>query len=178
MALLFQSVIYAVTGTPGTGKSAACALLNNVEVVHLNELIKEHTDLFKVDESDACIEVDIGELQELVGKPKGTVVLEGHLSHLLENGLTIVLRCSPKVIAQRLSSRGWSAEKLRENQEAEAVDVILVEAVERGGEVLEIDTTEMTPGEVAAAIESIITGERAKYRPGDIDWSQEVLDWY
>lgn len=178
MALLFQFVIFAVTGTPGTGKSAACALLKNAEVVHLNDLIKEHSELFKFDESDACIEVDAQKLQELVGRPEGTVVIEGHLSHLLENDLTIVLRCSPTVLAQRLSPRGWSAEKLRENQEAEAVDVILVEAVERGGEVLEIDTTEMTPEVVAAAIESIIAGERTKYRSGNIDWSQEVLDWY
>jgi len=178
MALLFQSVIFAVTGTPGTGKSAACALLKNAEAMHLNDLIQENAEIFKADETDGCIAGDTDRLQELVGKPKGTVVIEGHLSHLLENDLTIVLRCSPTVLAERLSPRGWPLEKLRENQEAEAVDVILIEAVERGGEVLEIDTTEMTPEAVAAAIESIIAGERAKYRPGAVDWSQEVLDWY
>mgnify|MGYP000393471230 CR=1 FL=1 len=178
MALLFHSVIFAVTGTPGTGKSTACALLKNVEVVHLNDLIRDNMEIFEVDEADGCVQVDTDKLQELVGKPEGTVVIEGHLSHLLENDLTIVLRCSPTVMADRLFSRDWPPDKLRENQEAEAVDVILVEAVERGGEVLEIDTTDMTPEEVAAAIESIIAGERAKYRPGDVDWSQEVLGWY
>jgi adenylate kinase len=67
---------------------------------------------------------------------------------------------------------------VRENRDAEALDVILVEAVETGTETVEIDATKMTVEQVAAALEEVLAGERAKYAIGNVDWSQEVLDWY
>jgi len=74
--------------------------------------------------------------------------------------------------------RGWADAKVRENMEAEALDVILVEAVESERETVEIDTTEMSKDQVADAVEDVLAGEREKYAVGNIDWSQEVLGWY
>jgi adenylate kinase len=110
--------------------------------------------------------------------PLGEVILVGHLSHLLPVDLVIVLRCRPSVLEARLRGRDWPEAKVRENLEAEALDVILVEAVESDAETVEIDTTEMTAAQVADAVENILTGEREKYAVGNIDWSQEVLGWY
>jgi len=61
---------------------------------------------------------------------------------------------------------------VKENLEAEALDVCLVEAVERYDEVYELDTTGRSPEETAAAVEEIIKGKGGKYRPGKIDWAE------
>lgn len=106
------------------------------------------------------------------------VVLEGHLSHLVSPDLAIVLRCNPRLLASRLRGRGWSEQKVRENVEAEAVDVILIEALEEGVPVFEIDTTDRGIEQVGAAILEILAGKSEKYQPGHVDWSEEVLHWY
>lgn len=170
--------VVAVTGTPGTGKTTACSLLNDVMLIDLRKVAEEHSDLFAIDEERGTLEIDPLDLRGLLPAFKGVVVLEGHLAHLMDPDIAIVLRCSPKVLRKRLKERGWPEKKVQENVEAEAVDVILLEALGSCKNVFEIDTTEMKPEEVAEAVTSIIAGEKAKYRPGDIDWSGEVLDWY
>jgi adenylate kinase len=77
----------------------------------------------------------------------------------------------------RLKSRGYSEEKVRENIEAEALDVILVEAFEWCKKVFEIDTTgkgiEETGQDIEKIIDHILSGseeELSEYKPGSIDW--------
>ena len=72
----------------------------------------------------------------------------------------------------------WTERKIRENVEAEAVDVVLIEAVQSVPQVFEIDTTHRRPKQVGLAIEEIISGEKQKYRVGNVDWSREVLGWF
>ncbi len=171
-------MIVAVTGTPGPGKTTACSLLSGVKVIDLRILAEENAQLFSFDSVRGCMEVDPAVLQTLLPEVYNTVILDGHLSHLLENDVVVVLRCSPKVLAERLSRRGWPSEKIRENQEAEAIDLILIEALDDNKEVLEIDTTLLSPREVADAVMLIMGGEKRKYEPGNIDWSEEVMNWY
>ena len=168
----------AVTGTPGVGKTSASELVRTLRVVHVNDLAESCGAVVGFDEGRRTKEVDVRRLAKAVSKLEGDVLLEGHLSHLLDVDVAVVLRCSPKVLGERLARKGWSAAKVRENVEAEAVDVILVEAVESVPEVCEIDTTGMTSAEVAAAIEAIAAGEIEKYPVGNVDWSREVLDWF
>jgi len=172
-------MIVAVTGTPGTGKSKACSFIKDMPVIDLNQLIKDNAVFFGYDEERNSIDVSPARLKKLLPEISKTTVIEGHLSHHLSPDLTIVLRCSPNILGKRLKARGWNEDKIRENQEAEAVDVVLIEALKRKkSSVYEIDTTDMKPQEVAKAIREIIKGRRAKYRPGKIDWSEEVLSWY
>ncbi|MEM3037855.1 MAG: adenylate kinase family protein [Thermoplasmata archaeon] len=172
--------LIAVSGTPGTGKSLACSYIRNPPVIDLNRLIKKNAKKFALDSDRESIEVSPAELKRLVPDFKGKIIVEGHLSHLLNPEKTIVLRCSPRELGKRLRRRGWSESKIRENQEAEAVDVILIEALAGGKSgVFEIDTTNMKPKEVAEAIREIIEGkDTRRFRPGKIDWSEEVLGWY
>ena len=74
----------------------------------------------------------------------------------------VVLRCHPERLAERLRERGEPAATVEENAESEALDVILAEAVERHGEagVYEMNTTDRTPAETAAAIDAVVAGER------------------
>jgi len=68
--------------------------------------------------------------------------------------------------------------KVRENVEAEAIDVILQEAVARLPFVFEVDTTNSTPQETAEAILAILQGKTKGRQPGSVDWASEVLSWY
>ncbi len=168
----------ALTGTPGVGKTSAAALVKGIEVVSVNALAKESHAVASVDEERDTVEVDIDVLAEAVTEIEGEILLEGHLSHLLGVDLAIVLRCSPAVLKRRLSEKGWAEAKVRENVEAEAVDVILIETVEAVRRVCEIDTTNMRIEDVACAIEEILSGESEKYPVGHVDWSQEVFGWF
>jgi len=175
-------VIIALTGTPGTGKSTAGEELRRRgrRVIELGDFIREGGVPTTLDEERGSLEVDPEELDEALRRElaPGDVVLVGHLAHLLTVDLTVVLRCRPSVLAVRLEGRGWPEAKVRENLEAEACDVILVEAVEAGGTVAETDATSMSPGEVADAVEEIVAGEREKYAVGHVDWSDEVMGWF
>lgn len=168
----------AVAGTPGVGKTAACALVKSLPVKNVNDLAAEYNAVKGYDRRRRTKEVDVRRLARAVKQLEGDVIVEGHFSHCLGVDLAIVLRCSPRVLAKRLEAKGWSAGKVRENVEAEAVDVVLVEAVEIVPEVCEIDTTRRTPLGVARAIDAICRGEREKYPVGNVDWSREVLSWF
>jgi len=150
------------------------------KVIELSDLIREGKVPTVLDEERNSLEVDVDELDEAVRKelPDSDAVLVGHLSHFLTVDLVIVLRCRPSVLEERLRGRGWSEKKIRENLEAEGCDVILVEAMDSGAEVAEIDATKLTPAQAAAAAEEILSGEREKYAPGNVDWSDEVMGWY
>ncbi|WP_101297765.1 adenylate kinase family protein [Halegenticoccus soli] len=151
----------AVTGTPGTGKTTAVdAVGTDLPVVHLNDAVRERDLWTDRDEGRDSLVVDLDAVREWLGDRDG--IVESHLAHLLDADRVVVLRCRPDVLEERLSERGVPEAKARENAESEALDVILSEAVQRHGEakVFEIDTTDLTPGEVAAEIRAVVDGER------------------
>jgi len=169
---------FAVTGTPGVGKTSACALVKSLPVVHVSRLVDELCLVSGYDRKRRTKEVDVGKLVKSVAKMKGDMIFEGHFSHMLDPDVAIVLRCSPKILERRLRKKGWEERKIRENVEAEAVDVVLIESLENVPDVCEIDTTKKKPAQVARDIERIVSGERQKYRVGNVDWSREVLSWF
>ena len=168
----------ALTGTPGTGKSTVASLIEDVRVASVGQLAQQEGSAAVDDPATGSLEIDTGLLSRYVASIDDDMLIEGHLSHLLGVDIAIVLRCSPKVLKKRLESRGYSDDKVRENVEAEAVDVILIEAMECVGKVCEIDATHRSPHAVADAVSEIMAGESEKYPVGHVDWSQEVLDWF
>jgi adenylate kinase len=172
--------LIAITGTPGTGKTSACRILekNGEKVVYLNELIDEKIICGYDKKRDTKI-VDIRKLDKSLDRFRtgsGKIFLEGHEAHLLSVNYVIVLRCSPRVLLKRLKSLGWSEMKIMENVEAEAIDLITIESIERYEKVYEIDTTHRTPAQVADAIICISKNRcRAMYKAGRIDWTEEFL---
>jgi len=152
----------AVTGTPGTGKSTAVDLLDSdLEVLHLNETIREAGLTTGHDEERDSAVADVDGLADYLDGREG-VVFESHLAHHFPADRVVVLRCHPEQLTERLRERGEPAATVEENAESEALDVILAEAVERHGEagVYEMDTTDRTPAETAAAIDAVVAGER------------------
>lgn len=77
--------------------------------------------------------------------------------------------------------RGYSEEKIKENAEAEAIDLILAEAFEWCDRVYEVNTTgrtaEETAGDVERIIDHLLSGkeeELQEYTPGSLDWIDSV----
>lgn len=174
------TVLIAVTGTPGTGKTSACAVLaeRGYLVVNLDEAARREGFVAGRDETRGSDEVDVDALRERLRVPAKVAFLKSHYSHLMDVNIVVVLRCKPSVLRRRLESRGWAPEKVRENVEAEAIDVVLQEAAGRLPFVYEVDTTEATPAQTADAILAILRGRSEGHEPGSVDWSEEVLSWY
>jgi adenylate kinase len=171
----------ALTGTPGTGKTSVSDLVADrlgVEVVHLNDAIRE-AELFSerdVERDSLVADLDAVEAwlddyraaeasgdHDSVGDRDGDpdLLVESHLAHLLDADRVVVLRCHPESLKPRLRDRGESEASVAENAESEALDTILAAAVDRHGEdsVWEIDTTDRAPEAVADDVVAAIDGE-------------------
>lgn len=162
-----------VTGTPGTGKTSATEVLeSDLDVVHLNEAIREEELFGDVDEERDSVIADLDAIREWIGD-RDDCVIESHLAHHLDADRAIVLRCRPDVLRERLKGRDESEASIAENAESEALDVILAEAVDRHGldAVYEIDTTDRSPSEVATEIDAVIRGEREP-SAGTVDFTE------
>ena len=173
-------MLIAVTGTPGTGKSSACASLERrgYAIVDLDEVARREGLIGGRDEMRGSDEVDVDVLRERLRVPAKVAFLKGHYSHRMDVNVAVVLRCKPTVLRARLEARGWPPEKVRENVESEAIDGILQEAVDRLPFVFEIDTTMSTADETADAILEVLQGRTKGHEPGTVDWTDEVLSWY
>jgi adenylate kinase len=181
-------MIIALTGTPGTGKTTICHILGKkYRIIDINRMITDEGFHIGRDELRGSLVADMeaiqGRLDELVKGETITIIIEGHLSHYLEGSdAVIVLRTRPGVLAHRLEERAYSKEKVRENMEAEALDVILVEATQQHDRVYEVETTTPSPEDAAILVDSIIGHLSAgnfeqveKYLPGRFDWSEDVF---
>lgn len=174
-------LIIAVTGTPGVGKSTFARLLAKrlgVRLLRLNEWIKERG--LGRPAKDGTLEVDCRRLAKEFSKESwGDLVVEGHLSHHLPPerlSAVVVLRLHPKVLERRLRARGYKGKKLWDNLEAEALDLILVESLERHGEgkVFELDLTHTTAQEaVKRFVEAWRKGERVRDR---VRWLESFVE--
>lgn len=181
-------MIVSLSGTPGTGKTSTAEQLDpqHFEILSMNELTEKYKS--GVDERRGSAEVDIdrlvNDIQEgSVRLPAGEekhIVIEGHLSHYLPVDIIIVLRTSTKELEVRLQERSYSAEKIRENMEAEAMGVISLEALDSPFPVYEVDTTDLSPKKAAERCEILIQNRLPPLTgPEDIiDFTGEILEWY
>jgi adenylate kinase len=161
----------AVTGTPGTGKTTAVERVEtDLEVLHLNDLIREADLAEGTDPDRGSLIADLDAVRERLDGREDLLV-ESHLAHHLPADRVVVLRCHPRQLRERLLERGEDGAKAAENAEAEALDVILSEAVDAHGldSVYEIDTTDRDPGDVADEIAVVLAGARDP-SAGEVDF--------
>jgi adenylate kinase len=164
-------MMWGITGTPGTGKSSVADELvaRGYAVLHLAETTAEY-----IIEEDRERETRIVDEERWVAEfSPFEGVVEGHMAHLLPCDRVVVLRCRPDVLARRLNKRHYPAEKIRENLEAEALDVILIESLEEHPpqHILELDTTYRSVSEITDLIEDFIH-EKLPPSHGSTDWSE------
>ena len=179
-------MIVALSGTPGTGKTSVSNLLHKkgYEIVSLNEIAVKKGFIEGIDKKRNSKILDIERLNEYISKKYATqdlVFIEGHAAHLLNSAEKVVLlRCHPTTLKIRLGKKGWNKDKIKENVEAETLDVILCETVEYFYEnsIFEIDTSNKTIESVVESIVEIVKNDfepTKKYNIGKIDWSEEIL---
>ncbi len=143
-----------VTGTPGVGKTAvsrALSEMTGMRHMELNNMVSGMAEGF--DSKRGSLIID----EEKLRKIKVNGIADGHLSHFCDCDAIIVVRCSEqKEHIRRMRSKGWGSEKIRENMEAEIMEVIAEEARERAREMsiplIEVDSSGKSPHEVAEEI--------------------------
>ncbi|MGB0653340.1 MAG: hypothetical protein ACPGQL_09090, partial [Thermoplasmatota archaeon] len=99
------------------------------------------------------------------------------LAHLLDVDEAWVLRCDPRVLRGRLEARGYPPGKVTENLEAEALDLILMEALDSDARVVQVDVTERSP---ADAVEALLAASTFRATAGGeplADHAIEHVDW-
>lgn len=167
----------ALTGTPGVGKTSIADELERRGYKILR--VESIADRFTIgyDDKRKCKIVDEDALDEYIRKLKvdGILIIEGHLSHLLNVDAVIILRCHPEELKRRLKMKGWEEKKIKENVEAEALDIILQRALEKHEKIWEIDTTNKSIDEIVNEIERILKGE-IPCNYGKIDWSNWLFE--
>ena len=159
-----------ITGTPGTGKSLVGTELarRGHTVVHLTATVGPYVIGDDEDRDARIIDVDrwAAEFVPVDG------FVEGHIAHQLPCDRIVVLRCRPDELKKRLSKRKYRVKKIQENADAEAIDVCLIETVEKFSteQILELDTTARDAVYCADQIERFVKGEiPAGF--GTLDWS-------
>ncbi|RZD37131.1 MAG: NMP kinase [Methanobacteriota archaeon] len=166
----------ALTGTPGTGKTSISKLLNT-KIVHLSDYYEASSE-GKTNSGEWLIDLD--KMNNLVKKLElDEVFYEGHTSHTLDNlDMVILLRCDPSILKDRLATRNYSEEKINENLEAEALNIIYDEALENitADKIFQLDTTKQTPQENAKNLVEFMNGNIKLDE--NFDYSERIMEWY
>jgi len=175
-----------VSGTPGTGKTRFSRLLARrlgIDSINLTEFAKQRRLVKTYDRARRTYVIDekklrVG-LRRHLTSSKTKLVIDTHYcgsyvpTRLVD--IVFVLRCSPEILRKRLAIRGYDKLKIRENIEAEVLDVCLSEAIAAHGlqKVAEIDTTTRKVEDCVEEAMMILTGKMPK-RVGAYDWIVEL----
>jgi len=187
-------LVVVLTGVPGVGKTTVAKML-------VARLKGKHVDLSYLAQSEGFVtnwdyqrETGLADLDgirrrvsEILASEK-TLVIEGHFASEIVPPETVylvfILRRAPWKLKKQLLARGYSKEKVKENVEAELLDVCLFDAMEayEPEQVCEVDTTDREPEDIVEEILSIIKGDQPCSH-GRMDWlgsveAQQLLeDW-
>jgi len=146
----------AITGTPGTGKTAVAKGLAKKlgwELLELNELAEKTRCFCGYDRKRETRIVDVEKLKKEVQKiAKKNLILESHYAHEIPNDMTIILRCDIEELRKRMLKKGFPPQKIEENLQAEIFGVCKGEALDLRRNILEIDTTGKASREVVKEI--------------------------
>jgi adenylate kinase len=154
-----QRQIIIVTGTPGVGKTILAKLLakkTNSLCLNVGDLVRKEKLYRRFDRSSKAFVIDERRLNRRLSKyfvlndGKGIVVDTHSFGRFMPKQrrmIALVLRLDPMKLAERLSARRWTRQKIWDNVEAELIDLSLYEAWNFLGpaRIYEIDATSKRP---------------------------------
>ncbi len=165
----------AITGTPGTGKTSVAERLaeqTDMEYVSINKVARKKDCIISYDEKRKSDVVDVKCLREKTGDMEDCI-LDGHLSHFMENDITFVLRCKPSDLRKRLEGKSWKDQKIQENVNAEITGVIEGEARNGNDEVYSIDTTNKSVDRIVEIVSKIAEEGGGEEYKDHFDWIEK-----
>ena len=138
-----EKKVIIVSGSVGSGKTTlAKKLATALKFIYLdvNEIINKHPTVVEgYDKKRKTKEINTTKLNKILLKElkqlKKGVIIDSHLSHYLPKNyvdLCIVCKCALKELKKRLLKRNYSALKIKENLQAEVLDVCFIDALEMG----------------------------------------------
>jgi adenylate kinase len=182
-----KKIIFVVTGNPGVGKHTSASIIAemiNAKIVDINDVAIKNNAL--EEETTLGRDVNIKKLTRVLEtaiQQERDMVIVGHLAPyvLKPVGISIVavLRRSPYDLEKTLKSRGYSADKVRENVESEIIGTLLYDSLKTFGnrKVAEFDTTSKTPKETADEILSTLKKRpKPKSMLLGIDWLKVISE--
>jgi adenylate kinase len=171
-------MIISITGTPGTGKTTVSRILArqmDAKLVNLTGFIRKNRLSCGYDYQRKAMIVDTGildkKVMEKLKSEKRPVILDGHLSHFIHADIAFVLRLDPKTLEKRLKKRRFGRKKVVENVQAEILDIIYAEAIENCKQVMQINATGKSPGQLAKRILNTLLSK--KYKSDKVDWTRK-----
>ena len=187
----------AITGTPGVGKSTVSKalvekLMENykwkfqdivdIKYINITKVVIENKLYIEKDKDMDSYVIDFQKLNNYINNnplnhEKNLIIIDGHVSHLLDVDYIVVLRCNPEIVNDRLKKRNYSKDKVNENVEGEILDICLIESLERLQKdnilVYEIDTTNRDIDSIVYEIIEAIDNKRVKY--GVVNWLEDYF---
>jgi adenylate kinase len=162
-----------ITGTPGVGKTTQCRKLAqwlSAPCVTVGELLMKTPFVRYLPELDTYEVVDPHGARALVYEAtKPGSIVDTHVVELSPDPeMVVVLRKAPDRLYEELKKRGWPLRKILDNVWAEMLDVVYTKALERWGNVAQIDVTWRTPEE---------TFELLKLCIGEKNCGRDKVDW-
>lgn len=152
--------------------------LKGSKIIDINSVVIGHDAFLRDSRGIKTDEVNIKKLARLIEKEsklEDKCIIVGHLAPYLLNpkdvSLVVVLRRSPYHLSKTLKKRGYTIEKTNDNVVSEILDICLFDTLKVFGiaKTTEIDTSEMTPPEVADVIISTLW-KNSNRKIGATDW--------
>jgi len=155
--------VLAISGSPGTGKTTLAESLKKEDFFRL-DLHRHYKEIStNYNRSKMCYDVDMKKFKALVKKEikkHERLVVDSHISHLLPKkwvDLCVILTCSNlKKLKKRLERKKYSKSKVRENLDAEIFQICLVEAEEKGHNVVVFDTSRRTDKNILEEVGKLV----------------------
>lgn len=141
-----------VTGTPATGKTTvakAIAAKIKARYIDVTAIIKRFNLSEDYDNERKCDIIDTAKLnkvlKQMIEESNKILIIDSHMSHYLPKSyvkLCIVTKCQLKELKERLETRDYSKEKVRENLDSEIFDICFNESKEKGHNIKIVDTSQ------------------------------------
>jgi adenylate kinase len=158
-----------ISGCPGTGKTVVAKRVADIlklNYINLSDLVLNEKLYRKYDVERETYVVNLRKLNQRIRKiieVSSGVIIDSHYGDVLPSRYVkkiIVLRLHPIMLKRRLTERGWRTEKIKENVEAELINLCTLNALDRHKrKVYEVNVTGKSIDEVVDEVLNIINGK-------------------